>query len=149
MSKRLTDKMLKVFTDTNNTEILFLESDYGLYHAVGNLEKFLVENKRKYNILACINELPLKYILDQIEWYDIIVFQTTWVRKVSHQLVKKLFTHKFQSPKIIVECCTAKPTWYHIPEDLPMNHEFYVFEDSGGYTDYMKDWEFYKLKKAP
>ena len=112
---KIQEDLLNVF-DGKTT--LFLENDKGLYNCDGHLESWLIENKQKYNVLYCIDQLPMEYIIEQIEWYDVIAFQTTWTYEVADNIKKLLFKHKFRQQKIIVECVSGEPTWYYLPKGM-------------------------------
>ena len=57
------NEILKVFS---GKRVLFLENDFGLYHADGNLEIWLIENKIQYNVLFNVRELNIEYIKKQL-----------------------------------------------------------------------------------
>jgi len=117
-------KIGKVFK--NGQSVLFLERDNGLHNAVGNFETILLEQQVKYNALFRIDKLPMEYIIEQLEFFEIIVFQTGWDSDISENLEKLLYSKKFERPKIIVECFSSRPTW---DQQQPVDHEFYVFRD--------------------
>ena len=56
--------------------VLFLENDFTLNHAVGNFFKWCIDNKIEYNALFNLQKLSTDYVLEQVQWFDVIAFQT-------------------------------------------------------------------------
>lgn len=125
-------------------KILMLERDSDTYNSVGAFRKILIDEKIEHNCLFRVHKLPVDYIVEQLEWFDIIVFETTWVSEVSQRLKKLLFNHKFEFHKTIIECCGYMPSWHAVPLGLPNDHKFYAF--IGHQTDHESDMEYYQLK---
>lgn len=136
--KTINDKLLKEFGDK---KLLFLENDYRLYHSVGNFYKWVIENKIKHNALFCVEKLPLDYVMDQIDWWDVIVFETQWVGETAYILKEKIALLK--EPKIILECYCYEPSWYSKPKGVV--HTVFTLECSED-NNSMEDWELTKLK---
>ena len=127
--------MLKIF---NNKDILFLENGQSHQNCDGNLEIWLIENKIRYNSLYNISKLPLEYVKNQIEYYDIIAFQTTWTYEISKTLEE--YISKLENRKVIVECYINEPSWNYKPKVI---HDVYILNSFG---DDMDDWTFDKLR---
>jgi hypothetical protein len=128
--------MLKLFEGRN---VLFLENDNGLHNAVGNLEIWLMENKIKYNALYSVGDLSLEYIKGQIDYADIIAFETTWTYEISRKIEEYLT--KSKDKKIIVECYISEPSWWRKPKGVV--HDMYALASN---EEDMDDWEFKKLR---
>jgi hypothetical protein len=120
-------------------KVLFLENDDGLYHGLDKLEKFLIKNKIEYSCLFDLSTFEFDYIVKKIFEHDVIVFQTQWVYKISHQL--KEFAYGMQVKKIFIECYLGDPTWYHKPNVI---HDVYILRSYES-----TDWKFYKLSAKP
>jgi hypothetical protein len=128
--------MLKVLRNKN---ILFLENDNSLHDAVGNFETWLVENKVRNNVLYDVQHLSLDYIKGQIDYADVIAFQTTWTYEVSQTL--REYLTKLKNKKIIIECYISEPTWWRKPKGVI--HDIYVLHSA---MEDMDDWDFKKLR---
>lgn len=128
--------LLKLF---DGQRILFLENDNGLYNSVGNFETWLVENKIRYNALFDVSNLSMDYIKGQIEWANIIVFETTWTYEVARNIENFLTAYK--DKKIIMECYIHEPSWWRKPKGVI--HDMYVLQSSGNDMD---DWNLDKLR---
>ena len=145
MEEKLKNKMLDVF---KGGRTLFLENDYDLYHTDKGLGDFLLDNKCDFNVLARVDMVSIEYVIEMVEWHEVLAFQTQWVYENSFIIREALMKHKFSRPKKVVECCLGEPTWYNPPKNLGNDHEFYTF--SNGASDYdesTEDWEFYMLRK--
>ena len=129
-------EMLKTFS---GKDILFLENDNQLHGPVGNFEFWLIENKIKYNALYSVNDLSLEYIKGQIDYADVIAFETTWTYEVSRNI--ETFLTASKSKKIIVECYTNEPSWWVKPKGVV--HDMYALNS---YGDDMDEFEFKKLR---
>jgi hypothetical protein len=128
-------KMLKLLS---GKRILFLESDFTLNHSVGNFHKWCIENKMDHNSLYNISGLPIEYIMEQIDWFDVIAFETTWTYNISHLLKERV--SNLRTKKIIIECYIYEPTWIRKPKVI---HDVYILKAS---DDDLAEWEFDKLK---
>jgi len=78
--------------ETENTALVMLCTGFAACFTTNRfisqdkkLEDFLIDNKRKYNVLYNLQDLSINYILDQVEYYDIIAFQSTWTYKKSRR----------------------------------------------------------------
>jgi len=129
--------MLKLFA---GKRILFLENSNSLHVGVGNFEIWLRENKMEFNALFDVGSLSMDYIKGQIEYFDVIAFQTTWTYEVSRNISE--FLKKSKDKKIIVESCIGKdPTWFYKPKGVV--HDMYMLQP---FSEDMDDWEFKKLR---
>lgn len=128
-------QMLKTFA---NKRVLFLENDFTMHNSIGNFWLWCREHKIEHNCLYNIAKLPLEYTLEQIEWFDVIAFQTQWVYEISKQLETALT--KSKDKKIIVECYISEPSWYRKPNVV---HDVFVLDSH--YYD-MDTWKFNKLR---
>lgn len=134
-------ELLKVLFNKN---VLFLENDNSLTDAVGNFEIWLRHNKIQYNGLFSINDLAkleggFEYIKQQIDWYDVIAFQTTWTYEVSRVIEKYL--RALKNKKIIIECYIYEPSWFYKPKGI--RHDMYALASN---DEKMDEWEFKKLR---
>jgi hypothetical protein len=134
-------QLLKLFA---GRDVLFLENSIGLHDAVGNLERWLIENKVKYNAIFSIGDLGkleggVDYIMERISESDIIVFETTWTYDISKILEKKIAAMK--NKKIIVEVYISEPSWWYKPKGV--KHDVYVFSSE---DEDMDNWDFDKLR---
>jgi hypothetical protein len=127
--------LLKTF---KNKRILFLENDYTMNHSVGYFWRWCKENKVEYNCLFNVSKLPADYIMEQVEWFDVIAFETQWVYEVSETLHKLISAMK--DKKIVLECHTGDPTWFRKPKVV---HDVYILKS---WTGDMDDWKFHKLR---
>ena len=137
INNKVNKNMLKLF---KGKRILFLENDYSLPEDSGeNLARWLIEQKIEHNALYNLEALPFDYIMDQIQWFDVIVFETTW----TYDIAKKLFDAitKMSRKKIFVEVYIDKPSWYRKPKGIV--HDLYIIQT---YGISMNDWKFEKLK---
>ncbi len=66
-------------------------------------------------------ELPFEYIIKQIDWFDVIVYQTTWTYEISHAIAEYL--RNSNEKKIIVECYMSEPSFYRKPKGIV--HDMY------------------------
>ena len=128
--------LIKTF---NGRRILFLENDNTLSNAVGNFEIWLRENKMEFNSLFDIRALPLEYIKEQISWFDVIAFETTWTYEISGTI--REFLTKSKDKKTILECYICDPTWWRKPKGVI--HDMYVLKSS---DEDMDMWNFDKLR---
>jgi len=128
-------KLLKI---TKGKRVLFLENDFTMHNAVGNFYDWCKLTNTEHNCLFNIGKLPLQYILEQIDWFDIISFQTTWTYKISHVLEEEI--KKLKSKKIVIECYTNEPSYYRKPKGI--KHDLYTLNS---YGDDMDNWELKKL----
>ena len=128
--------MLKVF---EGKRVLFLENSNTLHDDIGNLEIWLREQKIEFNALYDVGKLSLDYIANQISYYDIIAFQTTWTYEVSKKLEE--FLIKYKTKKTIVECYICDPSYYKKPKNVI--HDIYVLKPG---DDDMDEWKFQKLR---
>ncbi len=134
-NNEINKKMLKTF---ERKSLLFLENDNSLSSSVGNFHRWCVHNKIETNSLFKVGELPMEYIKKQIDYFDVIVFQTQWVYEISKQLEQHLSTMK--DKKIVIECYIHEPSWWHKPKVV---HDVFVLNCP---FDDMDDWEFHKLR---
>jgi hypothetical protein len=106
MKRQPLSELKEIFGKQNR--VLFLENDNILDHFGEKFEKFLIEEKQQYNVLFDIRDLSLEYIINQIENFDIIVFQSTFTTKETDDLYNKLRTSKFIMPKTVIQLCYGK-----------------------------------------
>ena len=104
--------------------VLFLENDNGLYNGLDKFESILKTNDIECKALFEVSELPMNVIVEHINEYDVIVFQTTWQTEYSKKLSDYIFALK--TPKIIIEVPISDPTWYYKPKDIA--HELYFYK---------------------
>lgn len=141
--KSAKENLIKVLT---GKKMLFLENDNGLSNDAGRLANFMDNSGLHYNTLFDLRNIPFYDIIAQIESADGIIFQTQWVYSISTQIKKFMFA--LQTPKIVIECCLADPSWYYIPKNIV--HYLYIlkayepWEEEGG-----REWEFYKITNKP
>lgn len=128
-------KMLKVFS---GRRVLFLENDYTMHDSVGNFWLWCRENKIEHNCLYNVGKLPVDYILEQLDWFDVIAFQTQWVSEKSHLLKEAI--SKLKDKKIVVECYISQPTWFYKPKVV---HDVYVLDS---HDEDMNEWGLKKLR---
>lgn len=120
--------------------VLFLENDFGHYHADGNFEIWLMENKIQYNSIFGISSVNMEYIIEVINHFDVIAFETTWTYEISQKI--KEYLMKSRSKKIIIECFIgSEPSWYYKPKGIV--HDLYTI---GSGDEDMDNWDFYKLR---
>lgn len=130
-------KLLKLL---KGRRVLFLENDFGHYHADGNFEIWLMENKIQYNSLLNIENLPMEYIIEVVKHFDTIAFQTTWTYDVTRTL--KEYLMKLKDKKTIIECFIGNdPSWDYKPKGIV--HDLYCL---GSGDEDMDEWDFYKLR---
>lgn len=136
------ENILSVLKDKS---ILFIENDMGLYNGLDKVEELLIENKIKYNCLFDVSSLPLEYVKKQIEWSNVIIFQTTWTYEVSKQIHDFIASIKNDN-KIIIEHYVNEPSWYYKPD---VAHDVYICRTPLRDLDDIDDWEFYLLSEEP
>lgn len=120
-------------------KVLFLENDTSLDNGLEKFEAVLKDAGIQYNVLFNLSTLPLNDILDAINTYDCIVFQTQWLTEIS----KKLFQYiqSLRDKKIVVEVYINEPTWFYHSEVFG-KHEVFIFTS-------INDECFYKLTNKP
>lgn len=134
-------QLLKLF---KGRDVLFLENSISLHDAVGNAERWMIENKIKYNSIFSIGDLGkleggVDYIMERIRESDIIVFETTWTYEISHILHEKIAAMK--DKKTVVQVYIHEPTWWYKPKGV--KHDVYVFSSC---DEDMDTWELHKLR---
>ena len=129
-------RLLKEFS---RKRVLFLEDDYTLHSSVGNFWRWCVHNKVEHNTLFRIGELPSEYVMEQVLWFDVICFQTTWTYDVSRKL--KGLISQMRERKTVLECYIHEPTWFYKPKGVV--HDVFVLACN---EEDMDDWELDKLR---
>lgn len=119
--------------------VLFLENDFTLNHAVGNFFKWCIDNKIEYNALFNLQKLSTDYVLEQVQWFDVIAFQTQWVDDNARELKTKIASMK--ESKKIIECYIHEPTWFYKPNGVV--HDVFVLDC---YKKAIEDWKLKKLR---
>lgn len=119
--------------------LLFLENDFTLNHAVGNFFKWCIENKIEYNVLFNLKHLPIDYIIEQVGWFDVIVFETQWVDDNAKELQSKISSLK--DKKTVLECYIHEPTWFYKPKGI--KHDVFVLSSN---DEDMDEWKLNKLR---
>lgn len=118
-------------------EILFLENGNCLDSCAENLKRILINEKISHNCLYDISDLPWDYIKNQIDWHNVIAFQTTGTYEITHTIRDYLF--QIKEKKTIIQCYIGEPMFYYQPEGLI--HDIWVLQS---WNDDMNDWEYCK-----
>ena len=129
-------KLLKEFS---GRRILFLENDFTMHNSIGNFWLWCKENKIEYNCLYNVRKLPIEYTLEQVDWFNVIAFQSQWVYEESFKLKEAIAGMK--DKKTVVECYISEPTWYYKPKNVV--HDVFVLDS---HDDDMDEWKLNKLR---
>ena len=62
-------------------KFLFLENDWDLYRELAVIEDFLIDSKMKYHTIFNVSQVPVKAILEIIDFADVIIWQSTYVQR--------------------------------------------------------------------
>ena len=130
---------LRLLKLLNNKSVLFIEDDFTLSNSVGEFHEWCINNKVEYNCLFRCSELPIDYIINQVEYFDIVAFETQWVNQAPF-LIKEAIS-KMKSKKTIIECYTYQATWKRKPKVV---HDVYILECPEG--EEFSSWSLEKLK---
>mgnify|MGYP000309568923 CR=1 FL=1 len=126
LNKADEQNLLKFFNELPEySRVLFLENGDELDYSAEFFENWLIENKIQYNCLFDIKSLPMAYIINQINEFDVIIFQTTWTYERSFE-IKQLLTEDslITRKKIVIESMMSfDPSWYEIPHGV--KHDMY------------------------
>lgn len=122
-------------------DILFIEGDMSLSYSAEEFEKWLIENKIKYNCLFNIEDLSLDYIEQMIYWYDVIVYQTQWATDRSHE-IRNLIA-KCTRKKLIIECIIGSEASYYVRPKGVIHTMYSLYSWENQPPD---EWELHKVK---
>lgn len=125
-----------------NKEILILERDQSLSYQLLKFLEYCRENKLCINTLYSIQDVPFSYIQKQIDWFDVIVYQTTWTYEISHKISEYL--RKNKSKKIVIECYMSEPSFYRKPKGVV--HDMYNWTCDHDAEDVFSTIDYEKLK---
>lgn len=131
-----------IIENLKGKRVLFLEGDNGLYHGLEQIEQVLKEAAIEYKALYNVRQLPIREIIESINEYDAIIFQTQWVYEISEEIKK--FAFGMTTKKIFIECYISEPSWYYKPDVI---HDVYIFKGTLRYLD--DEMKFYKLSEEP
>ena len=131
---------LVTFLKTRKKKVLFLENDNVLRDSCENFREFCTLNNITTDALFRIEKLPLDYILERVQYSDVLVFCTTWMTKMSHQLEEKISEMKHRGLTVI-ECYVNEPSWYRKPD---VEHEVITL---CSYADDPADWDIDHLEE--
>lgn len=124
-------------------KVLFLENSNSLEYGLKEFEKILKEANIKYKTLFKLQDLQPPIIMEAIDNYEAIVFQTTWKTSISREIYD--YVGSLSEKKIIVECFLKEPTWYYASQH-GTHHDVYLYSCPVFYDKVKKEEEeFYKL----
>lgn len=131
------NKLEKLQSVLYKKDCLFLERGNYLEDCIRLFYNWIVENKIEHNILFDLSNANLDYIKNQINRFDVIVFQTTWTYEISHTLYEYL--KNLKDKKIIIECYINEPSWYYKPKGII--HDVFILNPD----EDIDNWELNKL----
>jgi len=139
------DRLLKVLKDKE--PILFIENDCSLSNAVGNLEKFCIENKIIYHTIFRVSHLNEKAFIDICRMHDAIVWQSTYGGEKTRKIIDLILSDDvepsacgYEQKVLLLECYGHEPHWWYKPET---NKKLCILNS---YSKNINKWEFYELK---
>lgn len=116
MTKNVSNELVKLL---KNKSILFIEGDMALYNTVGILEDFLVENSIKYSTILMAGKMSMDGILSLINFNDVIIWESQYVTKTSHNIMDALFNDSVtRKGKMLIECYVHEPHIWYKPGNL-------------------------------